>query len=166
LIKAFLLLLERVSSKCTRWASYGLLDPVQVSVSIISSLRVHSTATYPRIFRSDTLLPIPKYLSYEEAATIPCAAVTAWNALFEKKPLTKDSTVLVLGSGGVSVLGAQLAKAAGARVIATTSSKEKEEKYKKLGVDHVINYRENPEWSEKIRELTGRLGVEQVLEVG
>ena len=80
--------------------------------------------------------------------------------------MTKDSTVLVLGSGGVSVFGAQLAKAAGARVIATTSSKEKEAKYKALGVDHVINYREHPEWSEKVKELTGGVGVEHVLEVG
>ncbi|QRW18754.1 Zinc-binding dehydrogenase [Rhizoctonia solani] len=101
-----------------------------------------------------------------EAATIPCAALTAWHSFFEKRPITKDSTVLVLGSGGVSVFGAQLAKAAGARVIATTSSKEKAAKYKDLGVDEIINYREVPEWSSKVKELTGGKGVEQVLEVG
>ncbi|CAE6404091.1 unnamed protein product [Rhizoctonia solani] len=106
------------------------------------------------------------HLSYEEAATIPCAALTAWHSFFEKRPITKDSTVLVLGSGGVSVFGAQLAKAAGARVIATTSSKEKAAKYKDLGVDEIINYREVPEWSSKVKELTGGKGVEQVLEVG
>ncbi|KAG8745356.1 hypothetical protein FRC10_008215 [Ceratobasidium sp. 414] len=119
-----------------------------------------------RIFRPDTLLPIPAHLTYEEASTIPCAAVTAWHAIFEKTPVTKDSTILVLGSGGVSVFGAQLAKAAGARVIATTSSKEKEEKYRSLGVDHVINYREVPDWSDRVKELTGNDGVDQVLEVG
>ncbi|KAF8708109.1 Zinc-binding dehydrogenase, partial [Rhizoctonia solani] len=105
-------------------------------------------------------------LNTEEAATIPCAALTAWHSFFEKQPITKDSTVLVLGSGGVSVFGAQLAKAAGARVIATTSSKEKAAKYKDLGVDEIINYREVPEWSSKVKELTGGRGVEQVLEVG
>ncbi|KAG9127690.1 hypothetical protein FRC07_010763 [Ceratobasidium sp. 392] len=122
--------------------------------------------TQYQVFHSDAVLRIPDYLSYGEAATIPCSAVTSWNALFEKQPITKDSTVLVLGSGGVSVIGAQLAKAVGARVIATTSSKEKAEKYKALGVDEVINYRENPEWSKKVRELTGGEGVERVLEVG
>ncbi|QRV75909.1 Zinc-binding dehydrogenase [Ceratobasidium sp. AG-Ba] len=119
-----------------------------------------------RIFRADTILSIPKHLTFEEAATIPCAAVTAWHALFEKVPITKDSTVLVLGSGGVSVFGAQFAKAAGARVIATTSSKEKEQKYRALGVDEIINYRETPNWSDKVRELTGGEGVDHVLEVG
>ncbi|KAJ1311896.1 hypothetical protein OPQ81_010356 [Rhizoctonia solani] len=119
-----------------------------------------------RIFKAETLLPIPPRLSYEEAATIPCAALTAWNSFFERKPITDKSTVLVLGSGGVSVFGAQLAKAAGARVIATTSSQEKIEKYKALGVDEILNYREFPEWSAKVKELTGGKGVEQVLEVG
>ncbi|CUA67573.1 alcohol dehydrogenase [Rhizoctonia solani] len=119
-----------------------------------------------RVFKAETLLPIPPHLSYEEAATIPCAALTAWNSFFERKPITDKSTVLVLGSGGVSVFGAQLAKAAGARVIATTSSKAKAERYKSLGVDEAVNYREFPEWSVKIKELTEGKGVEQVLEVG
>ncbi|KAH7345380.1 hypothetical protein B0J17DRAFT_624551 [Rhizoctonia solani] len=113
------------------------------------------------IFDAKTLLSIPAHLSYEEASTIPCAAVTAWQAFFEKSPVTKDSTVLVLGSG-VSVFGAQLAKAAGARVITTTSSKTKEAKYKALGVDEIVHYRETPEWSEKVKELTGGQGVEQM----
>ncbi|CAE6456178.1 unnamed protein product [Rhizoctonia solani] len=136
-----------------------------------------------RVFTAESLLPIPTHLSYEEASTIPCAALTAWHAFFEKQPITNNSTVLVLGSGGqpitnnstvlvlgsggVSVFGAQLAKAAGARVIATTSSKAKAEQYKSLlGVDEIVNYREFPEWSTQIMELTGGEGVEQVLEVG
>ncbi|CCO36804.1 hypothetical protein BN14_10950 [Rhizoctonia solani AG-1 IB] len=122
--------------------------------------------TQYRVFDAQALLSIPPHLSYEEAATIPCAALTAWQSFFEKQPMTKDSTVLVLGSGGVSVFGAQLAKAAGARVIATTSSKEKEAKYKALGADEVINYREVAQWWEEVRELTRGEGVEQVLEVG
>ncbi|KAG8700165.1 hypothetical protein FRC11_013161 [Ceratobasidium sp. 423] len=119
-----------------------------------------------RVFTAESLLPIPPHLSYEEASTIPCAALTAWHAFFEKRPITDKSTVLVLGSGGVSVFGAQLAKAAGAKVIATTSSKAKAEQYKSLGVDEVVNYREFPEWSTKVLELTGGKGVEQVLEIG
>ncbi|CAE6464663.1 unnamed protein product [Rhizoctonia solani] len=119
-----------------------------------------------RVFTTESLLPIPAHLSYEEASTIPCAALTAWHAFFEKRPITNKSTVLVLGSGGVSVFGAQLAKAAGARVIATTSSKTKADQYKALGVDEVVNYREFPEWSTKVMELTGGKGVEQVLEIG
>ncbi|KAF8669735.1 Zinc-binding dehydrogenase [Rhizoctonia solani] len=119
-----------------------------------------------RVFDAKTLIPIPPHLSYEEASTIACAAVTTWHSFFEKRPITKGSTVLVLGSGGVSIFGAQLAKAAGARVIATTSSKEKEAKYKALGVNEVINYCDVPEWSKRVMELTGGNGVEQVLEVG
>lgn len=128
--------------------------------------RVPGCLTQYRIFPAETILKVPDHLSYEEAASVPCAGITAWNALFEEGRLKKDSTVLVLGSGGVSVFGAQLAKAAGARVISTTSSKEKEQKYKALGVDHVVNYREHPEWFKSVRELTGGEGVDQVLEIG
>ncbi|CUA70505.1 alcohol dehydrogenase zinc-binding domain protein [Rhizoctonia solani] len=122
--------------------------------------------TQYRIFTTESLLPIPPHLSYEEASTIPCAALTAWHPFFEKQPVNNQSTVLVLGSGGVSVFGAQLCKAAGARVIATTSSQVKAERYRWLGVDEVINYREFPQWSVKVKELTEGHGVEQVLEVG
>ncbi|KAF8609755.1 zinc-type alcohol dehydrogenase-like protein [Ceratobasidium sp. AG-I] len=155
---------DRVQSICMEGWLSGPLKPEYFHAAL--GAPVPGCLAQYRIFPETALLPIPSHLSYEEAATLPCAAVTAWNALFEKHPLTKDSTILVLGSGGVSVFGAQLAKAAGARVIATTSSKEKEAKYKALGVDYVINYREYPEWSEKAKELTGGLGVEQVLEVG
>ncbi|GAB1527037.1 hypothetical protein RhiTH_010212 [Rhizoctonia solani] len=110
------------------------------------------------------ILPIPDHLSYEEGASTACAGITAFNALFDSGELTPDSTVLVLGSGGVSVLGAQFAKAAGARVIATTSSQEKAQKYKELGVSHVINYRETPNWAEEVKKVTDGQGVDQVLE--
>ncbi|KAF8609727.1 zinc-type alcohol dehydrogenase-like protein [Ceratobasidium sp. AG-I] len=155
---------DRVHSLFTEGWLSGPMKPEYFATAL--GAPVSGCLTQYRIFPEATLLPIPDHLTYEEAATLPCAAVTAWHALFERRPLTKDSTILVLGSGGVSVFGAQLAKAAGARVIATTSSKEKEAKYKALGVDHVINYREHPEWSEKVKELTGGLGVEHVLEVG
>ncbi|KAG9127693.1 hypothetical protein FRC07_010766 [Ceratobasidium sp. 392] len=122
------------------------------------------------VFPANVLIRIPSYLTYEEAATLPCAGVTAWASLFETavaRPLGSGSTVLVQGSGGVSVLGAQLAKVAGARVIATTSSAEKIETYKSIvGADDVVNYRETPGWSEEVLKLTDGKGVEHILEVG
>ncbi|QRW22593.1 Zinc-binding dehydrogenase [Rhizoctonia solani] len=119
-----------------------------------------------RIFPAEFILPIPDHLSYEEAASNICAGMTAFHALFDSGKQLQNSTVLVLGSGGVSVLGAQFAKAAGARVIATTSSQEKAQKYKDLGVDHVINYRETPNWVEEVKKVTDGQGVDQVLEIG
>ncbi|QRW22571.1 Zinc-binding dehydrogenase [Rhizoctonia solani] len=126
--------------------------------------RVQGCLSQYRIFPAKFILPIPDHLSYEEGASTACAGITAFNALFDSGELTPDSTVLVLGSGGVSVLGAQFAKAAGARVIATTSSQEKAQKYKELGVSHVINYRETPNWAEEVKKVTDGQGVDQVLE--
>jgi NADPH:quinone reductase-like Zn-dependent oxidoreductase len=115
------------------------------------------------------LVKVPSNLSLVEAATLPCAAVTAWNALYglESRALKPGQTVLTQGTGGVSIFAVQFAKAAGARVIATTSSAEKAEMLKKLGADHVINYKETPNWGEKAKELTSDgHGVEHVVEVG
>ena len=110
------------------------------------------------------LVRIPEHLSYEQAATLPCAAVTAWNALFEVGRLRPGQSVLVMGSGGVSVFALQLARAAGARVVATTSSDEKGERLRALGADLVINYRTQPDWDQAVLEQTG--GVDLVVEVG
>lgn len=105
-------------------------------------------------------------LSDEEAATLPCAGVTAWNALMcGIRPLTAGDSVLVIGSGGVSVLALQIAKAAGAQVIATSSSAAKLERLTALGADHLINYRDEPDWGAKAAELAGG-GVDHVVEVG
>jgi len=115
------------------------------------------------------LVKAPSNLSLIEAATLPCAAVTAWNALYglESRALKPGQTVLTQGTGGVSIFAVQFAKAAGARVIATTSSAEKAETLKKLGADHVINYKETPNWGEKAKELSpGGIGVEHIIEVG
>jgi NADPH:quinone reductase-like Zn-dependent oxidoreductase len=112
------------------------------------------------------VLQIPPHLSYLEAAAIPCAALTAWNALTGGRGLVAGETVLTLGSGGVSLFALQLAKAAGARVIATTSGAEKAEKLKALGADEVINYVAQPDWHLAVRELTGGKGVDHVVEVG
>jgi NADPH:quinone reductase-like Zn-dependent oxidoreductase len=111
---------------------------------------------------------MPSNLNFLEASTLTCAALTAWNALYglETRALKPGQWVLTQGTGGVSIFALQFAKAAGARVIATTSSKEKAETLKKLGADHVINYKETPNWGEEAAKLTGGKGVEHVVEVG
>lgn len=112
------------------------------------------------------VVPLAASLSFEEAATLPCAGVTAWNALFcGIRPLRAGDSVLLIGSGGVSLLALMLAKAAGARVIATSSSGAKLDRLRALGADHVINYRAEPEWGAKAAELAGG-GVDHVVEVG
>jgi NADPH:quinone reductase-like Zn-dependent oxidoreductase len=111
------------------------------------------------------VVPLATSLSFEEAATLPCAGVTAWNALMEGYPAVKPgSWVAVLGTGGVSLLALQIAKAAGARVIATSSSDEKLERVMALGADAVINYRKTPAWGAEVARITG--GVDHVVEVG
>jgi NADPH:quinone reductase-like Zn-dependent oxidoreductase len=112
------------------------------------------------------LVLFPSHLSFEEAATLPCAAVTAWNALFHSGKLKAGETVLVQGSGGVSIFALQFAKMAGARVIATSSSDAKIERLRGMGTDFTINYKTNPEWDKPAREFTGGLGVDHVVEVG
>ena len=109
---------------------------------------------------------MPPYLSFEEAATLPCAAVTAWSALTCGTALRPGQTVLVQGSGGVSIFALQLARLFGARVIATTSSGEKAERLRALGAEQVVNYAETPEWGAAVRALTGGKGVDRVVEVG
>jgi NADPH:quinone reductase-like Zn-dependent oxidoreductase len=111
----------------------------------------------------DGLVTIPSHLSFEEAATLPCAAVTAWNALFESGRVRPGHAVLVQGSGGVSVFALQFAKAAGARVIATSSSAEKRERLSAMGADWVLDYKTDPEWGKAIARAGG---VDHVVEVG
>jgi NADPH:quinone reductase-like Zn-dependent oxidoreductase len=112
------------------------------------------------------VIATPGNLSDEEAATLPCAALTAWNALFEDEPIRPGQTVLTLGTGGVSIFALQLAKAAGARVIITSSSDEKLARARALGADEGINYKTTPDWEKRARELTGGTGVDHVVEVG
>src|SRR6187402_3050194 len=119
------------------------------------------------VFNENGLVDMPPSLNWLEAATLSCAAVTAWNALYGLKPLKPGDVVLTQGTGGVSIFAVQFAKAAGATVIATTSSAKKVEVLKKLGADHVINYTETPEWGAKAASLTLRgEGVDHVIEVG
>lgn len=114
----------------------------------------------------EAVVPMPQALSFEEAATLPCAGLTAWTALAGPTPIRAGHTVLVQGSGGVSIFALQLARAVGATVIATTSSAAKADQLKALGAAEVVNYAEDPEWGRSVRALTGGRGVDRVVEVG
>ncbi len=109
---------------------------------------------------------IPDHLSWEEAATLPCAGLTAWRAVAIEAPVGPGKTVLVQGTGGVSIFALQFAKARGATVVATSSSDAKLARAKALGADHLINYKTTPDWGAKARELTGGHGVDVIVEVG
>jgi NADPH:quinone reductase-like Zn-dependent oxidoreductase len=111
-------------------------------------------------------VPIPEHLTFEEAATLPCAGVTAWHALFEAGGLRPGETVLVQGTGGVSIFALPLARAAGARVVLTSSSDRKRERARELGAEHTIDYRTTPAWGEAARGWTGGRGVDLGVEVG
>jgi NADPH:quinone reductase-like Zn-dependent oxidoreductase len=112
------------------------------------------------------LLPVPEHLSFEEAATLPCAGVTAWNALVESGGIKPGDSVLVQGTGGVSLFALQFAHLAGARVIVTSKSDEKLKRAAELGASHGINYKTTPDWDKRVRELTGGRGVDMIVEVG
>jgi NADPH:quinone reductase-like Zn-dependent oxidoreductase len=118
------------------------------------------------VLREAGAVLLPPQLSYEEGATLPCAGLTAWNCLVEQGGLKAGDTVLLLGTGGVSVFGLQIAKMMGARVIITSSSDAKLERAASLGADELINYRQNPDWQDKVLELTGGRGVDVTIETG
>lgn len=117
------------------------------------------------VLDEDGLVQVPEHLSYEEAATLPCAAVTAWHALMESG-LRPGERVLLLGTGGVSIFSLQFTLMAGAEAIITSSSDEKLAKASQIGATHGINYNAVPEWDKRVRGLTGGRGVDLVVEVG
>jgi NADPH:quinone reductase-like Zn-dependent oxidoreductase len=118
------------------------------------------------VLPEDGAVPIPDHLSFEQAATLPCAAVTAWNALMTPGNIRPGDSVLLQGTGGVSLFALQFARLGGARVILTSSSDEKLERAHKLGASDGINYRTTPDWEVPVRDLTGGRGVDHVIEVG
>jgi NADPH:quinone reductase-like Zn-dependent oxidoreductase len=118
------------------------------------------------VISEDSVFAVPEHLDDAQAATLSCAGVTAWNALFVDAKLQPGQSVLLLGTGGVSIWGLQLAKAAGLETIITSSSDDKLERAKALGATATINYRTHPEWQDEVRKLTGGRGVDAVLEVG
>ena len=115
---------------------------------------------------AEGLTRMPEGYSFTEAATLPCAALTAWRGLMVENSIKPGDWVLTQGTGGVSIFALQFAKAAGARVIATSSSDEKLQKLKELGADHLINYKDTPDWGAKAKALTGGRGVDEVIEIG
>ncbi len=118
------------------------------------------------VLSAEGVVRVPEHLTDEEAASLPCAAVTAWNALMTEGRLAAGETVLVQGTGGVSLFALQLARLAGARVIVTSSSDAKLERARALGAEAGINYRETADWGARARKLAGGEGVDHVLEVG
>ena len=118
------------------------------------------------VLSEEGVVKLPDWMTYEEGASLPCAGVTAWNGLVEQGKLMAGETVLLLGTGGVSIFALQIAKAHGARVILTSSSDEKLERAKALGADETINYKTTPEWDKAVWALTDKRGVDHVVEVG
>lgn len=119
-----------------------------------------------KVVSREAVVGLPDGISDEDGATLPCAATTAWTALGGPVPIRAGNTVLTMGTGGVSLFGVQLARAVGARVIATTSSANKARTLRELGADEVVDYTTTPAWADAVRELTGGRGVDRVLEVG
>lgn len=119
-----------------------------------------------RALPEEGVVHIPSHLSYEEAATLPCAALTAWHSLIVQGRVKAGDTVLVQGTGGVSIFALQFAHMMGAEVIVTSSSDEKLERAKELGASHMINYKTTPDWDKAARKITDGVGVDHIIEVG
>lgn len=143
----------------------GPLDPTLRAHADLGGLR-HGMLGEWALLDQEGLSRIPDVLSFEDAACFPCAGVTAWSATMVDAPLRAGETVLVQGAGGVSVFALQIARMAGARVIATTSSPEKAARLRELGAETVIDYREVPEWDEAVLSATEGRGVDRTVEVG
>ena len=128
---------------------------------------MHGILAQQAVLSQEGIVRIPGHLSYEEAATLPCAALTAWNGLVESaNPLAPGATVLTLGTGGVSVFAAQFAKALGYEVIATSSDESKIKRLKAMGVNNTVNYKRNPEWDKEVLAINGGRNVDHMIEVG
>ena len=155
---------DRVAGLFMQTWSGGEIEPSHVDSSRGGS--IDGVLAEHVVFDQDGVVPLPHHLSFEEGATLPCAGVTAWNALYAGRSLRVGESVLVLGTGGVSVFALQFAHAAGARVIATSSSDEKLARVKALGASDGVNYKRHPEWHEQVLSLTGGRGVDHVVEVG
>jgi NADPH:quinone reductase-like Zn-dependent oxidoreductase len=148
----------------TQWLE-GKRTP-QVNASARGGGGVDGMLSEVIVAHQDSLVRVPDHLSFEEAATLPCAGVTAYRALFVDGQLKPGEFVLLEGTGGVSTFGLQFAAAAGARPIITSSSDDKLQQARKLGAVGTVNYRTNTEWQREVRKLTGNAGVDHVLEVG
>jgi len=143
---------------------YGGAPPADLEIGRLGGPVDGVLATH-RVFPADTLVRAPAHLSDAEAASLPCAGVTAWSALFGDSPMRVGETVLILGSGGVALTALQLAQAAGLRSIITTSGTDKAAKLQALGASHVIDRSKTPDWAKAVRAATDGQGVDRVLEL-
>lgn len=141
-------------------------EPAAEKSSVALAGNVDGVLSEEVIFNEEAAFVIPKSYDFIQGATLVCAGVTAWHALFEETALKPGSTVLLLGTGGVSIWALQLAKAAGLKVIITSSSDEKLERARALGADYTINYKNTPEWDKEAIRLADGLGAHLVVEVG
>ena len=146
-----------------RWA--GGEAPSDVHASALGGGIDGMLAEYV-VLEEDGVVKIPAHLSLEEGATLPCAGVTVWNAMMEHAKLVAGQTVLLQGTGGVSIFGLQLARTMGIQVIITSSSDDKIARAKALGANHGINYKTTPDWEKAALGFTGGRGVDHVVEVG
>lgn len=142
----------------------GPFDPAQMRTDLGGA--VDGVLSQFVAIAARAVVTLPAEVSYEQAATLPCAGVTAWSALTRGSALGPGASVLVLGSGGVSAFALQIAKALGCTAIATTSTESKADALRALGADHVLIQAANPDWAGPVRELTGGRGVDRVVEVG
>jgi len=148
----------------TGWVD-GPITPAKQATSL-GGQSMNGVLTEQIVVPADSIVRIPDTMTFEEASTLPCAGVTAFAALFERRPIQPGETVLLLGTGGVSIFALQLAKQAGARVIITSSSDEKLARARALGADAVINYRTTPEWQNEVLKLTDGIGADLAVDVG
>jgi NADPH:quinone reductase-like Zn-dependent oxidoreductase len=148
----------------TGWVD-GPITPAKQATSL-GGQSMNGVLTEQIVVPADSIVRIPDTMTFEEASTLPCAGVTAFAALFERRPIQPGETVLLLGTGGVSIFALQLAKQAGARVIITSSSDEKLARARALGADAVINYNTTPEWQNEVLKLTDGIGADLAVDVG
>ncbi len=151
-----------ITNYCTRWIDG---QPTNAEAMYTLGCTIPGALAEYLVLDEQALVPVPAYLTNDEAASLPCAALTAWFSLVEKGGLTAGQTVLLQGTGGVSLFGLQIATALGATVIITSSSDEKLERAKTLGAHHTINYSRTPDWDKEALALTNGLGADHILEV-
>ncbi len=154
---------DRVTANCNVHWLDGRYNPEYQSNSI--GMSIDGMLADHVVLHENALVHLPDYLSYAEAASLPCAAVSAWTALHIATPLQPGQTVLIQGTGGVAMFGLQIARMFGARVFAITSSDEKAERLKNMGAEAVVNYREVPEWHHEILNFTNGKGVDKTIDI-
>ena len=140
--------------------------PTLEKLSTSLGFPIPGAASELQTFSQEGLSKVPDFLTDQEVATLPCAALTAWRGLFVDARLGPGDTVVLQGTGGVSIFGLQFAHAAGLRTLITSSSDEKLSRAQALGADHLVNYKATPEWSKPVREATGGRGADFIMEVG